>query len=47
LHDPGARAYYDELRARELGHNAALRQHANPVNTPVNTSSCTSAFAEH
>jgi transposase len=29
LHDPGARAYYDELRAREIGHNAALRQVAN------------------
>jgi hypothetical protein len=29
LHDPGARAYYDELRAREIGHNAALRQLGN------------------
>ncbi len=29
LHDPGARAYYDELRAREIGHNAALRQIGN------------------
>jgi transposase len=29
LHDPGARAYYDELRARDLGHNAALRQLGN------------------
>jgi transposase len=26
---PGARAYYDKQRARELGHNAALRQLAN------------------
>jgi transposase len=26
---PGARAYYDELRAREIGHRAALRQLAN------------------
>ena len=26
---PGARAYYDQLRARGLGHNAALRQLAN------------------
>jgi hypothetical protein len=26
---PGARAYYDELRAREVGHHAALRQLAN------------------
>jgi transposase len=26
---PGARAYYDQLRAREVGHNAALRQLAN------------------
>ena len=29
LHDPGSRAYYDELRAREIGHNPALRQVAN------------------
>ena len=29
LHDPGARAYYDELRAREMNHNAALRQLGN------------------
>ncbi len=29
LHDPGTRAYYDELRAREIGHNAALRQVGN------------------
>jgi transposase len=29
LHDPGSRAYYNELRAREIGHNAALRQLAN------------------
>jgi transposase len=26
---PGARAYYDQLRAREVGHHAALRQLAN------------------
>jgi hypothetical protein len=26
---PGARAYYDELRARKMGHEAALRQLAN------------------
>jgi hypothetical protein len=26
---PGARAYYDELRARKIGHRAALRQLAN------------------
>ncbi len=26
---PGARAYYDQLRAREVGHSAALRQLAN------------------
>jgi hypothetical protein len=26
---PGARAYYDALRARGAGHNAALRQLAN------------------
>jgi Transposase/Transposase IS116/IS110/IS902 family len=26
---PGARAYYDTLRARDIGHNAALRQLAN------------------
>ncbi|MEU6718289.1 IS110 family transposase [Nonomuraea sp. NPDC046802] len=26
---PGARAYYDELRTREVGHHAALRQLAN------------------
>jgi transposase len=26
---PGARAYYDELRARKIGHHAALRQVAN------------------
>jgi transposase len=29
LHDPGVRAYYDELRGREVGHNAALRQVGN------------------
>jgi transposase len=29
LHDAGARAYYDELRARQIGHNAALRQVGN------------------
>jgi len=26
---PGARAYYDQLRARKIGHHAALRQLAN------------------
>lgn len=26
---PGARAYYDELRQRRMGHRAALRQLAN------------------
>jgi hypothetical protein len=26
---PGARAYYDQLRARKTGHDAALRQLAN------------------
>jgi transposase len=29
LHDPGVRAYYDEIRGREIGHNAALRQVGN------------------
>jgi hypothetical protein len=29
LHDPSVRAYYDELRARDIGHNAALRQIGN------------------
>ena len=29
LHDPGARAYYKELRGREMNHNAALRQLGN------------------
>ena len=29
LASPGARAYYDELRARKIGHHAALRQLAN------------------
>jgi transposase len=29
LHDAAVRAYYDELRAREIGHNAALRQIGN------------------
>jgi Transposase/Transposase IS116/IS110/IS902 family len=29
LHDAGTRAYYDELRARQIGHNAALRQVGN------------------
>jgi len=29
LHDPGVRAYYDELRGRNIGHNAALRQVGN------------------
>ncbi|MBM0225487.1 MULTISPECIES: IS110 family transposase [Micromonospora] len=29
LHDVGVRAYYDELRSREIGHNAALRQIGN------------------
>jgi hypothetical protein len=26
---PGARAYYDAMRARKIGHQAALRQLAN------------------
>ncbi|XRQ03467.1 IS110 family transposase [Actinomadura welshii] len=29
LHDPHVRAYYDQLRARDIAHNAALRQVAN------------------
>ena len=29
LHDDGARAYYNELRARDMSHNAALRQLGN------------------
>jgi hypothetical protein len=29
LHDPAVRAYYDQLRARDIGHNAALRQIGN------------------
>lgn len=29
LHDPGARAYYDELRARDMNYNAALRHLGN------------------
>jgi len=29
LHDPSVRAFYDELRTREIGHNAALRQIGN------------------
>jgi transposase len=29
LHDTSVRAYYDELRARDIGHNAALRQVGN------------------
>jgi len=29
LHDEQVRAYYDQLRARDVGHNAALRQVAN------------------
>jgi transposase len=29
LHDASVRAYYDELRARDVGHNAALRQIGN------------------
>ena len=29
LHDPHVRAYYDQLRARDIGHNAALRQVGN------------------
>jgi len=29
LHDTHVRAYYDELRAHETGHNAALRQIGN------------------
>lgn len=29
LHDHEARAYYDELQARDIGHNAALRQLGN------------------
>ncbi|HWB36098.1 MAG TPA: IS110 family transposase [Rugosimonospora sp.] len=29
LHDPHVRAYYDQLRTRDIGHNAALRQVAN------------------
>ena len=29
LHDPAVRAYYDQLRARDVNHNAALRQVGN------------------
>lgn len=29
LHDTSVRAYYDELRSRDIGHNAALRQIGN------------------
>ena len=29
LHDPEVRTYYDQLRARDIGHNAALRQVGN------------------
>jgi transposase len=29
LHDPSVRGFYDELRTREIGHNAALRQIGN------------------
>jgi transposase len=29
LHDPHVRAYYDQLRARDIGHNPALRQVGN------------------
>jgi transposase len=29
LHDPGSRTYYDQLRAREVSHSAALRQLGN------------------
>ncbi|GLZ08979.1 IS110 family transposase [Actinomadura sp. NBRC 104412] len=29
LHDPHVRAYYDQIRARDVGHNAALRQVGN------------------
>jgi hypothetical protein len=29
LHDPAVRAYYDQLKARDIGHNAALRQVGN------------------
>ncbi|MFI7609595.1 IS110 family transposase [Micromonospora sp. NPDC049366] len=29
LHDPAVRAYYDQLRARDIGHNPALRQVGN------------------
>jgi hypothetical protein len=29
LHDPAVRAYYDELRARKVDHNPALRQVGN------------------
>ena len=29
LHDDAVRAYYDQLRARDVNHNAALRQVAN------------------
>jgi transposase IS116/IS110/IS902 family protein len=38
LHDPAVRAHYDELRAREIGHNAALRRSAT-----ASSASCTAA----
>lgn len=51
---PGARAYYDTLRARGVGHHAALRQLANRLvgllhgclktHTPYNE---TTAWAHH
>ena len=35
---PGARAYYDQLRARGISHQAALRQLGEPL-----SASCTAA----
>ncbi|WP_329062027.1 hypothetical protein [Amycolatopsis sp. NBC_01480] len=29
LHDPAVRAYYDQLKSRDVSHNAALRQVGN------------------
>ncbi|GAA2701742.1 hypothetical protein GCM10010412_099610 [Nonomuraea recticatena] len=31
LHDPDVRAYYQQLRGRDIAHNAALRQIAKPA----------------
>lgn len=44
---PGARAYYDAMRARNIGHHAALRQLANRLVGILHGCLKTALYDEH